>query len=82
MAAASEGRRFLYSPLIDREALASRRAGGLIDRLFGPVYYRLLLTGAETSDEYLWELVTTIPATITGPHAAESPSDRLPPLPA
>lgn len=35
VAATSEGRRFLYTPLIERDALAVRRAGGLIDRLFG-----------------------------------------------
>jgi len=50
VAAASEGRRFLYSPLIDREALASRRAGGLIDRLFGGRVSPLVAQLAEERD--------------------------------
>lgn len=33
----------------------------LVDRLVGPIYYRLLLSGDEISDEYLWDLVMTIP---------------------
>lgn len=35
VATESEGRRFLYRPLIGRQTLAARRAGGLVDRLFG-----------------------------------------------
>jgi predicted transcriptional regulator len=30
-----QGRRFLYRPAIDREAIAARQADSLIDRLFG-----------------------------------------------
>lgn len=33
----------------------------LLDRLFAPVYYRLLLTGQDVTDEYLWHLVTELP---------------------
>lgn len=33
----------------------------LIDQLVGPIYYRLLLSGDPISDEYLWDLVMTIP---------------------
>ena len=32
-----------------------------VDRLVGPIYYRLLLSGDEISDEYLWALVMAIP---------------------
>lgn len=30
-----EGRRYLYRPLVARETIAGRQAGGLVDRLFG-----------------------------------------------
>ncbi len=33
----------------------------LIDQVVGPVYYRMLLSGDAITDEYLWELVLTIP---------------------
>jgi AcrR family transcriptional regulator len=33
----------------------------LVDRPVGPSYYRLLLSGDQITDEYLWELVMTIP---------------------
>ncbi len=32
-----------------------------LDRLLGPIYYRLLLTGSHVDDEYLWDLVVAIP---------------------
>lgn len=35
IAAHSEGRRYLYRPAIEREAIAARQAGRLVDRLFG-----------------------------------------------
>ncbi len=35
IAAESEGRRFRYHPVVDREAVAALQAGRLIDRLFG-----------------------------------------------
>jgi AcrR family transcriptional regulator len=33
----------------------------MLDHIVGPIYYRLLLTGATVDDEYLWDLVMTIP---------------------
>ena len=33
----------------------------ILDHILGPIYYRLLLTGAPVDDEYLWELIGTIP---------------------
>jgi predicted transcriptional regulator len=35
VAAERDGRRYLYRPLLEKDALASRQVGGLIDRLFG-----------------------------------------------
>jgi AcrR family transcriptional regulator len=32
-----------------------------VDRLVGPIYYRLMLSRDEITDEYLWELVMSIP---------------------
>lgn len=32
-----------------------------LDRLLGPIWYRLLLSHAEVTDEYLWDLVVDIP---------------------
>ena len=33
----------------------------ILDHILGPIYYRLLLTGEPLSDEFLWELIGTIP---------------------
>lgn len=33
----------------------------VLDHVLGPIYYRLLLTGAAVTDEYLWDLVTGVP---------------------
>lgn len=33
----------------------------ILDHILGPIYYRLLLTGDPIDDEYLWELISTIP---------------------
>lgn len=33
----------------------------LLDHVLGPIYYRLLLTGTEVTDEYLWDLVVSLP---------------------
>ena len=33
----------------------------IVDRLVGPIYYRLLLSGDPIDDEYLWNLVSTVP---------------------
>lgn len=35
----------------------------MLDHILGPIYYRLLLTGAPLDDEYLWELIVTVPWT-------------------
>lgn len=35
----------------------------VVDQLVGPIYYRLLLSGVPITDEYLWDLVVTIPWT-------------------
>jgi AcrR family transcriptional regulator len=33
----------------------------ILDHILGPFYYRLLLTGDPVEDEYLWELIGSIP---------------------
>ena len=33
----------------------------VVDQVVGPIYYRLLLSGDPITDEYLWDLVVTIP---------------------
>ena len=33
----------------------------ILDHVLGPIYYRLLLTGAPVTDEFLWELINTVP---------------------
>jgi len=33
----------------------------IVDQVVGPIYYRLLLSGDTITDEYLWDLVLTIP---------------------
>ena len=33
----------------------------ILDHILGPIYYRLLLTGAPVDDEYLWNLIGMIP---------------------
>lgn len=35
----------------------------MLDHILGPIYYRLLLTGAPLDDEYLWDLIVTVPWT-------------------
>lgn len=42
----------------------------ILDHILGPMYYRLLLTGAQVDDEYLWDLIGTIP------WAPDSPMDQ------
>lgn len=44
------GRRFLYRPAIDREALAQKEAGKLVDRLFGGRVSPLVAQLAEERD--------------------------------
>ncbi len=33
-----------------------------LDRILAPIFYRLLLTGDEITDEYLWDLVVQLPS--------------------
>lgn len=33
----------------------------ILDHVVGPIYYRLLLSGAPVNDEYLWDLVVGVP---------------------
>lgn len=52
----------------------------LLDGLLGPIYYRLLLTREDVSDEFLWDLVAAIPwAADRAP--SDRPSDPRPPIP-
>ncbi len=32
----------------------------ILDHLLGPIYYRILLTGAAIGDEYLWDLIAAV----------------------
>ena len=52
--------------------------GVLLDRLLAPIYYRLLLTGDEIDDEYLWNLVVDLPATGTNPDLSPPPGATAP----
>ena len=47
-----------------------------LDGLLGPIYYRLLLTGAEVTDEYLWELVVAVPWTADGDELATTENEE------
>lgn len=59
IAAQAQGRRFLYRPLVEREAVAGAQAGRLVDRLFGgrvsPLVAHLAERG-DLTDEDLAEL--------------------------
>ncbi|MEO7655240.1 MAG: BlaI/MecI/CopY family transcriptional regulator [Sphingomicrobium sp.] len=46
----SQGRRFLYSPALDRDTLSTRDAGNLVDRLFGGRVSPLVAQLAEERD--------------------------------
>ena len=39
----------------------AHRIERIVDQMVGPIYYRLLLSGDTITDEYLWDLVVTIP---------------------
>lgn len=45
------------------DAATPREIERHLDVLLGPIYYRLLLTGAAVDDEYLWEQVVALPWT-------------------
>ena len=50
VAADRDGRRYLYRPLLEKDALARRQAGGLVDRLFGGRVSPLVAQLAEQRD--------------------------------
>lgn len=63
VAAAAEGRRFLYAPLISRDAYVSSESQGLLDRLFGGRLAPLvshLSDGDKLSDDDIAELKSLI----------------------
>jgi AcrR family transcriptional regulator len=43
------------------DGVADDEVERVVDRLVGPIYYRLLLSGDRISDEYLWGLVASVP---------------------
>jgi AcrR family transcriptional regulator len=57
-------RRSIPAALVRRIAPSTTTDGEIeviLDHILGPIYYRLLLTGAPVDDEYLWDLIATIP---------------------
>jgi AcrR family transcriptional regulator len=50
----------LVRRIVDRTT-ADEEIEQILDRILGPIYYRLLLTGDPLDDEYLWELVVAVP---------------------
>ncbi len=50
----------------------------LLDRLLAPIYYRLLLTGDEIDDEYLWNLIVDLPSDDTPPDLPPPPGATAP----
>lgn len=50
IAAEAEGRRFNYSPVLERDAVAGRQAGKLIEKLFGGRVSPLVAQLAEQRD--------------------------------
>ncbi len=44
-------------------ATPDREIDRILDRILGPIYYRLLLSGDPIDDEYLWDLIVEIPWT-------------------
>jgi len=50
----------LVRRIVDRTT-ADEEIEQVLDRILGPIYYRLLLTGDPLDDEYLWELVVAVP---------------------
>ncbi len=57
--------RDVLGPAATEEAIEAN-----LDRVLGPIYYRLLLTGTEIADEYLWDLVIAVPRTAGGDQSA------------
>ncbi len=49
----------------------------ILDHILGPIYYRLLLTGAPVDDEYLWDLIGRIPwSPETTPEVPDNQTDQ------
>ncbi|MEA3511018.1 MAG: TetR-like C-terminal domain-containing protein, partial [Actinomycetota bacterium] len=42
-------------------ATPDREIDRILDRILGPIYYRLLLSGDPIDDEYLWDLIVEVP---------------------
>lgn len=59
-----EGRRAMLGDLV-RQIVGTdpdhTEIEAILDHLLGPIYYRLLLTGAPLTDVYLWQLVVGVP---------------------
>ncbi|MDJ0665415.1 MAG: TetR/AcrR family transcriptional regulator [Acidimicrobiia bacterium] len=57
-------RRAIPAALVRRiapETTSDEEVETILDHILGPMYYRILLTGSPVDDEYLWELIGTIP---------------------
>lgn len=48
----------------------------ILDHVIGPIYYRLLLTGSEITEEYLWDLVLAIPQSFDETDALDGQGDE------
>jgi len=46
------------SQIVGADAIGMER---IVDQVVGPIYYRLLLSGDTITDEYLWDLVLSVP---------------------
>lgn len=58
------GRRSIAADLVRKitdPGTTNEKIETMLDHILGPIYYRLLLTGAPLDDEYLWDLIGTIP---------------------
>lgn len=58
------GRRRFAGDLIRQvvgSEVSDQQLGRHVDQVVGPIYYRLLLSGVDISDEFLWDLVATLP---------------------
>ncbi|NNF56293.1 MAG: TetR/AcrR family transcriptional regulator [Acidimicrobiales bacterium] len=74
-------RRAIAAPLVHDVLMPTATAYDIetiLDGLFGPIYYRLLLTGTDVTDEYLWDLVMAVPWTADANQNAWSEGDTSP----
>ena len=73
-------RRSIPAALVRRiapETTTDEEVEVILDHILGPMYYRLLLTGAPVDDEYLWDLIGTIPWSPESlPEVPDSQSDQ------